>query len=329
MARKQRKQSNRFDEYEESYHDGDFEYDAGDDSGGVGADYGTEDWSDDEYDDPDERETARRLRRNLHPGHGRQTSLARSVGGRESMARRKKSPLPAFVRPPVRKPSQASRSTPPRDVHRDMRGSCRDREKPHHGPHFLDPSRSRLPESVRGTTVGDRYRAAGDCDFPPPNAYHKEKPAKTGVGWGRFFLLIILLACGTAYTFYAATNNRPEGNALVAPTGDDVQPSQKDLPDDSSGGETDSNTDVSTEQNTAKVRLPSGITRGSWVQPDLQSLFASGVSREFQYLSDMADANSPESESHLPVPLIAGPYALDEPVVQERPSQQTPSIEAD
>ena len=263
MARKKQKKSNRFDDYEESYDEDDFEYD--------------DDKDCDDYDadnDSDEYERATHQRRKLHQDHGRHTPMARSVGGRESTSRRKKAPVPALVRPPVKKPDHTARET-----RREHRTTFREREQPQHGPHFLDSPRSRPPEPVRASAARDQY------------SDHDNKPAKTGTSWGRFLLLLVLLACGTAYTFYATTNNfLPEGSVLNTPQSE----SDADLPNNTAEDQTNAETEDSATQSTARVFLPGGITQESWVPPESQPQVASGLSREFQHLS--YDAESAPSE---------------------------------
>ncbi|MCL2117830.1 MAG: formylglycine-generating enzyme family protein [Planctomycetaceae bacterium] len=305
MARKQRKISPRFDDYEESYD----EYDADDDC----ADDEVDDWLDEDDDGESDGLVAvprRRNRRNSQPGHGGYPPLARSVGGRESLSRRKKTPPSARVRPPVRKPQQALRPVPVH--HRDRHTAHRERERPLHGPHFLEPPR---PQPLENAV--------------PQSAYRNEKPAKTGGSWGRFLLLIILLACGTAYTFYATTTNLPpEGNAYSFPDNKGAKPSQNDLPPEPHEG--DSDTGVSVMQNTAAVRIPGTIRQeSSWVQPEQQSQVALDSFREFQNLSyteETAKSESPEqeTESQPPVSQITRTLLVDELVVRERSAQ--PSV---
>ena len=310
MARKQRKQSKR---YEESYDEDDFEYDADEDC----ADYDTDDWSDDDDNDdnePDECETATRHRRNRHSGQGGHAPPARSVGGRESTGRRKKTPPSALVRPPVRKPYQAPR--PAREPRRDYRTSSREREQ-QHGPHFLDSSRFRPPESVRGPTARDRYRAVGDSH---PAASRNDKPAATGTSWGRFVLLLILLACGTGYTFYATTNIPPEGNAQISPQSDSSGESSPNvLPINPAVSESDSNANHSTEQNTASALLPDSMTQGAWVMPETQPQIAFDMPRVFQNMNDTAESEQAfESGASQVVSQVAYPLVHDELLAQEQ-----------
>jgi len=223
MARKQRKQSNRFDDYDESYDDDEFEYEVADD---VCADDDAEGWSPEEEDgyfDESERtlHSYRRKPRGVRPT----PPPARSVGKRENPDYRKKMPPPSRVRPPARKPSPSSRSNRNRlGSGASFRDGHREREQPVHGPHFWDQLRSRPHEQ----TSQKRQRGTGNPAHRSDQACSNAQPAKNGGGWRRFLLLMFLLACGTAYTFYATLNVPHEGNAHIPSPSEDHPSSPHD-----------------------------------------------------------------------------------------------------
>jgi formylglycine-generating enzyme required for sulfatase activity len=109
-------------------------------------------------------------------------------------------------------------------------------------------------------------------------------------------LLIILLASGTAYTFYATTNIPHEGNTRNLPKNESTEPPQSTLPNDLVGD--DSNIDVSLGVSTVEQRVPSYVT------PEPQSHVASDLFREFQqksYTEESAksEIQGQESENEL------------------------------
>ncbi len=323
MARKKRKQSDRFDDYDDSYDDDEFEYDAEEDCADEEAgDWDEDDDSDEESDDDDDP-PRQRNRRKPQTSRGVRMPQARSVGVRENSGRRKKAPLPALVRPPARKPTPQSRSVrenrrPEREPYRNRdreresgreRWHERERDQPH-GPHFLNSPRPRSAEPQRGDSMREHFRGSG-LNVPKPsmvNAYGE--PVKSGAGWGRFFLLIVLLACGTAYTFYVTTNVPPEGNAHKQPGDENVPPPDNAATDDVTSG-------AAASQNTATKRSaderatsrpgrnsvtgdgtqggrssPSGSreTNGSQESAEPGSHVASGAPRTFQHMRHQTEA---------------------------------------
>ena len=230
MARNQRKQSNRFDDYEESYDD-DFEYEVADDDC---ADDDAEDWSQEEEDGNfDESETTLKYQYRRKSRGGRSATPARSVGGRESRDRRKKTPPPSWVRPSARKPSPSSRSIRDRhDNRREPREPYRDRslerEQSNHGPHFWDRMRFRKKDRPEDDRSRDQHRGGtGKAARRSDKAYSNAQPANNGYGWRRFLVLLVLLACGTAYTFYATMNVHHQGDQRNA-SQSEIDPSTPD-----------------------------------------------------------------------------------------------------
>ena len=239
MARKKRKQSGRLDAYDDTYYE-DSEYDAVDDDYAYNEDTEEwdEDWSEDEEDDSDEEEdddvpVAARNRKHRKAGGISKAPLARSVGHLENTGRRKKKRPPALVKVVGKKPDPASRSFREKQRRNHETGSNRDRyyerdrerEKPLHGPHYLSslPTRQNAAVSRDEQRGRDRFRDPGQ-PVPLPSGYRHDanryaEPEYTergrgGFGWMRFLFLLVLLTCGTIYTFYVTTNVPPEGNAL-------------------------------------------------------------------------------------------------------------------
>jgi len=328
MTRNHRKPSNRFDDYEESYHD-DFEYEVADDDC---ADDDAEDWSQEEEDENfDESETTLQYQYRRKPRGGRQNlSSARSVGGRENPERRKKKPPPSWVRPAARKPSPSSRSNRKCHDHlREPRDPCRDRcrererERPNHGPHFWEKWLCRNQDRPEDDRSRERQRGTGNAAHRSDKACSNAPPEKNGSGWRRFLLLMVLLACGTAYTFHATLNVPREGN-MHAPSHGEKEPSLPDassglLPDDDqqqAAGrktpergiserpdqrtETRQTGDTSREtrpQDTRNREEPPGLRtqeRRTLQEQESEAHVASGLPRAFQQMSHSAETASKE-----------------------------------
>jgi len=270
MARNQRKQS----DYEESYHESDFDYDV------ACAEDEAENWGeDDDYGESGDSEGVPHRRR-PRSGQGGRVFTARSVGRRESTGSRKKLPPPSLVRPPARKPHPSTR--PVRESQRDRRTPQREREQPYHGPHFLDKPRRGQPEPLRPASL-----SAPPALSPTRNA----KSAKRDSGWRRFLLLVVLLACGTAYTFYATTNQPTEGNAHNHSESSVGEPSQNALPN--GHADDDSDADVSATQNTVSMRFSENVT------PDSPTFVTPDLPREFQFhLQSYTTEEEPESSDN-------------------------------
>ena len=236
MARNQRKQS----DYEESYHESDYDDDCAENE----IEYWVEDNDDDESGDSEDIPRRRRPRL----GQGSHVFTARSVGCRESMGGRKKLPPPSLVRPHARKPRLSH------EQQRERRTPQREREQPYHGPHFLDKLR-------RGQTASSRK--AGQNAPPDATGNLNEKPVKRVSSWGRFFLLLILLACGTAYTFHATTHTAPEGNVHKFSEEEGRVPSKNAPHDDHADEDSDANANLSVRQNAVTMRFLGNVTTES------------------------------------------------------------------
>ena len=318
MARKKRKQSDRFDE--DTYCDDELEYEvAEEDYDDSGEDWEAEDWSEeDDYDDSgcDEEEPAasrNHKNRKSQSGHSTRTTTARSVGGREKSSHRKKMPLSARVRAIARKPNPMSRTH--REHRRKNREAAgfkgRDRELSNHGPHFLTPaSRSRQVDLSRNSR-----HAAGTT------------LAKSSMGWWRLVGLVILLACGTGYTFHVATNLPHEGNALNLPENGQNTPPKDDvdkkIADKKVTDKNDEQTRGTTTGRDDSTATPKPAEAASSTPPSVssQSQVAAGTVREFQQMkqqtaSDISTVDSPSPQGDRPM--------VSPPLHQQLPSQTSP-----
>jgi len=247
------------------------------------------------------------------------------VGGRESQNRRKKTPLPSWVRPTARKPSPTSRSGHNRhDNRRDSREPQRDRnrerEQPNHGPHFLDRFRFRKKDNSDVDRSREPQRGTGSSVRRSDKAGSNVPSEKNGPGWRRFFLLMFLLACGTAYTFYATMNVPRDGDAS------NHSQSEKDPSPDTSAS-TPSNAGETVESRTSERSSqrtetrptgessretsprdtqnqdiqnsddPPGLRTQEWrtlPEQEADSHIASSQSRDFQQLNHTEENTSPD-----------------------------------
>ena len=315
MARKKRKQSDRFDE--DAYCDDELEYEVAEgDYDDSGEDWEAEDWSEEDDYDYDEEEPVvpqNHKGRKSQSGHTARTTMARSVGGRETSSYRKKMPPSARIRAIPRKPNPMSRTH--REQRRKNREAAgykgRDREQSNHGPHFLTPaSRSRQAELSRNT----RHAA-------------NPTPAKSGIGWWRLILLVFLLAGGTGYTFHVTTNLPHEGNALNLPENGQNTPSKdkadKKVDDKKIADKKDEQTRGTTTGRNNSTATPKPAEAAFSVPPSVssQSQVAAGTVREFQQMKQQtaSDISTVDSSS----PQGDGPM-VSPPLRQVLPSQVSP-----